>query len=366
MQEKSIALRFKNGGSDKAYNVSLERAGDGWVVNTSHGKYGGTLKAGTKTQAPVDFDKAQKIYDKTVGAKTSKGYSPEGDGVAFSGTELAGRVTGYQPQLLNDVTEEEIIALVMANPGGWYAEEKHDGDRRGLKVSGGEIVPSNRKGLQVPVRGETEAAVAKLAEMGLKEFEIDCEIIGPKLVVFDLLMLDGEDLRALPFEKRLEKRHMLATMFTTADVEKALTVTAAWQLSDAAMVRQFIKLNREKNAEGVVFKKAKAPYTPGRPNSGGDQLKLKFYKDATVRVASHNDKRSVAMEVLDGDTWVGVGNVTISPSMTVPPVGGLIDVKYLYAHRGGALFQPQYLRDRFDLDESDCTIDKLHYKAEVA
>ena len=195
MESESISLRLKNGSSDKTYNVSLEPSGAGWVVNFSYGKTGGTLTAGTKTRAPVAYDAAKEAYDKLVSSKTAKGYSPGGDGVAFSGTELAGRVTSYQPQLLNPVSEDAMIDMVSAAPGAWIAQEKHDGERRGLKVAGGEIIPSNRKGLRVPVRGETEEAVARLAAMGLEDFEIDCEIMGPKLVAFDVLMLDGDVLR---------------------------------------------------------------------------------------------------------------------------------------------------------------------------
>ena len=43
---------------------------------------------------------------------------------------------------------------------------------------------------------------------------------------------------------------------------------------------------KEENREGIVFKKKSAPYTHGRPNSGGNMLKYKFYKTATFIVAN--------------------------------------------------------------------------------
>ena len=52
--------------------------------------------------------------------------------------------------------------------------------------------------------------------------------------------------------------------------------------------RLFRHLQAEKK-EGVVFKRLDAPYTPGRPNSGGNQLKHKFY--ATCSAVVCQDQR---------------------------------------------------------------------------
>ena len=41
---------------------------------------------------------------------------------------------------------------------------------------------------------------------------------------------------------------------------------------------------RATNREGVVFKEIDAPYSPGRPNSGGPQLKFKFVESASFVV----------------------------------------------------------------------------------
>lgn len=35
------------------------------------------------------------------------------------------------------------------------------------------------------------------------------------------------------------------------------------------------------NREGVVFMEVDAPFTPGRPNSGGTMLKYKFFENAS-------------------------------------------------------------------------------------
>lgn len=53
----------------------------------------------------------------------------------------------------------------------------------------------------------------------------------------------------------------------------------------------------------------------------------------------------------DGQS-VPLGNVTIPPNFTVPTVGALIEVQYLFAVR--SLAEAVYLGERRDQDRSDC------------
>lgn len=368
MKPESVSLRLKNGGSDKAYNAELVEGENGtWLVNFSYGKYGSSLRTGTKTKSPLPYDKAKKVYDDLVQSKTSKGYTPDGSGIAFTGTENAGRVTGYLPQLLNTASQEDIKALVAGAPGAWVAQEKHDGERRGLKVEGGKIVASNRKGLEVPVRTEFEDAVAKIVAHGLSDFELDCEDMGGSLVPFDILSIEGQDLRKEPFKTRLEKLYTFICLAKKAEVDHIFRETPSHIMESPEQVDEMVDRFRKMKAEGLVFKLLTAPYEPGKPNSGGSQLKLKFTNDITVRVAGHVEgKSSVQMEILEDGKWVNVGKVTIPSSFCLPAVGALIDVEYLYAYKGGALFQPVYRAERTDYDAEECTADKLVYKRETA
>jgi bifunctional non-homologous end joining protein LigD len=68
------------------------------------------------------------------------------------------------------------------------------------------------------------------------------------------------------------------------------------------------------------------------------------------------------MGVTDGIGWEEVGNVTIGGAIPIPPVGSVIEVRYLYAFKGGSLFQPIYLGERDDLDTEDCKMSQLKYK----
>jgi bifunctional non-homologous end joining protein LigD len=116
--------------------------------------------------------------------------------------------------------------------------------------------------------------------------------------------------------------------------------------------------------EGAVFKRLDAPYTPGRPNSGGTQRKHKFYATCSAVVSKVNDKRSVELQLLNGKRWIPVGNVTIPANFNVPAVAEVVDVRFLYAFReSNALYQPVYLGPRKDVEQHECVLCQLKYKS---
>ena len=128
--------------------------------------------------------------------------------------------------------------------------------------------------------------------------------------------------------------------------------------------RLFRHLQAERK-EGVVFKRLDAPYTPGRPNSGGNQVKHKFYATCSAVVAIINDKRSVELRLLNGKGWIPCGNVTIPPNFKVPAVGEVVEVRFLYAFReSNALYQPVYLGPRQDIGQHECVLSQLKYKGQ--
>lgn len=74
-QIKQTILNFKQGRSDKIYEVSLCEVGDNqFVVNFRYGRRGSVLREGTRTASPVALPKAEEIYDKLVQSRISKGY----------------------------------------------------------------------------------------------------------------------------------------------------------------------------------------------------------------------------------------------------------------------------------------------------
>jgi bifunctional non-homologous end joining protein LigD len=364
MQERSTYLFMTQGSSDKQYNVHLRQQNGGWVVDFENGRRGKPLRSGTKTKDPVDYDTALTTFEKTVKGKTSKGYTEEESGIAYAGTDKAGEVTGFQPQLLNDITQEEAEAL--AETGKWYSQTKHDGERRGSLRKADEFIHSNRRGLRVGVAQPVQDALEKVVASGLKEFEFDCEDMGDHLVVFDILMLDGEDLRSQPFKVRADKLHMINMLMQKIGVDDAIRVDEPQLLTSVKELHQRLAKARSDNEEGLVFKDGEAPATAGRPASGGPARKLKFWESATCRVASSaSTKRSISLELYDGKAWQGVGNCTLPANRDFPADGTLVEIKYLYAYEGGKLFQPAYLGPRTDITEDAASIDQLKYKREV-
>jgi predicted DNA-binding WGR domain protein len=71
-------LHFKEGNSDKVYEVDLCEINGLFIVNFRYGRHGTDLKEGSKTTVPVALEEAEKIFQKLVDEKTRKGYHSVG------------------------------------------------------------------------------------------------------------------------------------------------------------------------------------------------------------------------------------------------------------------------------------------------
>ena len=135
---------------------------------------------------------------------------------------------------------------------------------------------------------------------------------------------------------------------------------------DAVSKLDLLERLKNANKEGVVFKRTTAPYTAGRPASGGDQFKCKFYASASFIVSKINGKRSVELKLRNQKRLVSAGNVTIPANQRIPEVGAIVECRYLYAFReSGSIYQPVYLGERDDINPADCSVSQLKFKAEV-
>jgi len=352
MIKDSITLYYREGSSDKEYQACIEQTnGEFCVVNYAYGRRGSTLNTGTKTSSPVPYARAKQIYDALVQSKTSKGYTPGADGTPYQHTDKESRSTGILPQLCNAVDAKEAKALILDND--FYMQEKFDGKRILMMKDQANVVGINRKGLKV---GLPECVVQAALQYD-ESFILDGECIGDVLHVFDLLTLKDVSLLTRPYGERLGR---LQELLRVINDHLVLVPTAGSQTQKSAM---FQKL-KGANKEGVVFKRENSFYVAGRPASGGTWLKHKFTITGSFIVSTINDYRSVGLEVCDGKARVQVGNVAIPAKKYVPPLGSIIEVRYLYAFRGGSVYQPVFLHVRDDLNAQDCTISQLKYKAE--
>jgi len=344
-------LYYHEGSSDKVYQAQIKEAGDRFIVNFAYGRRGSTLNTGTKTNVPVDLDSAQRIFEKLVKEKKAKGYTEGADGTPY----LNGNQTpsGLLPQLLNGIEENEVQNLIQDDD--WCAQEKFDGRRMLIQKQRDVILGINKKGNTIGL----PLPVFEAVKLIKADVVIDGESIGDTLYAFDLLALDGEDLRAWPYRKRLTE--LTNVLFKVQQCTIKL-VDTAFSTEQKRMVLAELQNGKR---EGIVFKLQSAPYTSGRPNSGGSQLKHKFVATLSAVVSKVNLRRSVEIRLLDDEGWQIAGNVTIPANHGIPKVGDVVEVQYLYAHReSGVLYQPVYKGKRDDVGQEECLRSQLKYKPE--
>ena len=350
---ENISLYYREGSSDKEYHARIEPSGLGYIVTFAYGRRGSTLTTGTKTNAPVGFDEAKKIYDKLVKEKMAKGYTPGEAGTPYQQTDKADRATGIVPQLLNSIDESEIEQYLADER--WWMQEKFDGRRVLIRKQEQTVTAINRNGLTT---GLPLPIVQAVQGLNLATCLLDGEAVGDIYFAFDLLQVDAADLKVRPYSVR----H--ATLIDLADGVVSDGLRYAEAVSGGKQKRAMLERFKRTRKEGVVFKDSTAPYAPGRPASGGSQFKLKFTATASCIVGeTTRGKRSVALELIDGGKRVSVGNVTIPLNRAIPAAGQIVEIRYLYAYLGGSLYQPVYLGLRDDVRLDGCTTAQLKLKA---
>ena len=225
--------------------------------------------------AEVAAERDRLWHSKVVGpgGKVEPGGPAEGDGGApLRLADLAGAVRGPLPQ-----TQPLALAMVVeAPPAGddWLHEIKHDGYRIVARIEEGEVRLISRNGKDWTKEfPQVARAVGRLpAGTALLDGEVAAVLPngatsfqalqrraegGTPLVyfAFDLLHLDGWDLREVRLEERKE---VLRRLLESAP--------AALRFSDHVRGHgpEFFAQARELGLEGVVSKRADAPYREGR------------------------------------------------------------------------------------------------------
>jgi len=349
---QSISLYFKQGVSDKIYQAHVNQIDNGYTVTFAYGKRGSTLRAGTKTASPVDSDKAIKIFNSLIKTKKAKGYTEGDSGTLYESTDNENKVSGINCQLLNPIDEATVMSLCLNDD--YCAQSKHDGERRLIERVENCLQGINRKGLYVAL---SSVIATSAKQLNSKDYIIDGESMGDVLVAFDILRYDGNDIRHLPYSERFE----LLREIVSLSKDDVIRVTKTAVTTEDK--KQLFNYLEKSNHEGIVFKKLNSTSSPGRPSSGGNQLKYKFFEECSVIVDKrHDSKRSVSFFAYDGSKKIQLGNVTIPANKAIPKSGQIIEVKYLYTVPNGSLYQPIYLKERTDLDYSDCSITQLKYK----
>ena len=349
----SKSLHYREGNSDKVYHAAVEPKDDGYIVTFAYGRRGNTLNTGIKNDVPLPLATATKVFERLVASKVAKGYQPDGEAAKpYQQTGDEGLDSGIRCQLLNPIEKDELSRLLTGRTH--CLQEKHDGRRLMVRKQGDTITGINRRGLVVAIPDAIREAVEHVPFDVL----IDGEAVGDTLHAFDLLEVKGNDLR----HRRYMDRFAGLIMVIPPNLPALRWVSTSVDPNDKIEIYEEL---RATNREGVVFKDVDAPYSAGRPNSGGPQLKYKFVESASFIVSSINNKRSVTLCLFDKHELAGAGNVTIPPNHDIPAIGDVVEVRYLYAFReSGSIYQPVYLGPRSDIPASECVVEQLKFKDE--
>ncbi len=204
---------------------------------------------------------------------------------------------------------------------GWLYELKYDGHRVLAFTQHGNTTLQTRNGADctekfiLAAEGVSKALKGRAAVLdgemiavgkdGMPDFGALQSQTRPRAlcyVLFDLLALDGVDLRGLPLSERKEKLKAL--------LDDAPTVLKYSASADRMTKAQCEKLKKQ-GWEGIVIKRADSPYTAGK---NGDWQKLKFRNVREFIVGGYTLTETGGLKALlvghfDGNELVFAGNV---------------------------------------------------------
>jgi len=268
-------------------------------------------------------------------------------------TKVERQDTGLRPQLLTPIDEEDVDKYL--EDDDWCAQEKMDGKHGMLKTNKVSLIAANKQGLEMSIPKVLEESMIRL--FGEQDAIFDGEQIGNKFYIFDLLAWQGVDLRNRNYRERYE---VLLQIFPKRQIENFIVVNAAFGIAKMALYKKL----KEEGKEGIVFKKCNALWSEGRPETGGDMVKCKFWASLSAIVSDEvTGKASFSSYVLDpSGERVDLGRCS-ALGKVMPKAGDVVEIKYLYAYRGGKLVQQVLLGIRDDVDLEECTTRQLKYKA---
>ena len=209
---------------------------------------------------------------------------------------------------------------------GWLHEAKYDGYRIIGRRAGDDVTLFSRSGLDWTVRFPAiaealltfpaesaliDGEVAFVLPSGLTDFKslqehIDSPHPSIRYFVFDLLSLDGKDLRKNPLK---ERRAKLAKLMSEKGISNYLVYADYVEGSGP----EFFKQACTAGLEGIMSKRADAPYRSGR---GRDWLKIKCKRGEEFVIGgySRSDVKgkpfsSLLLGTFDSDKFIYSGKV---------------------------------------------------------
>jgi len=229
-----------------------------------------------------------------------------------------------------------------------------------VQKADGQYLGINKLGQLIPI----DSRLAKCLEsVQADAFLVDGEVTDSRFHLWDLLSINGTDLRIQPYEIRYAR---LGLVFRGLD--------EALRVCDTAMTpkakRAFAKAMHESRAEGFVCKNRNAAYAGGR---AGQHYKCKFVTTSSFIVGpkpaakAADGHRSIALYLLEENLQRFMGTVGVPERYALPREGQIVEIRYLYCHPGadGKLIQAKYFgKIRNDIAIGDCSASQLKLKAD--
>jgi len=364
MQTARVELYFQQGSSDKVYHLQLEGGQEQWSVNAQWGRRGSALQSDTKVNS-VAYAEAKRVYDRILREKTGKGYriaqaTTNGDAPIAIGLPSVKEDSGHAPELLTTIEEPEALQLVKDE--SWWFQQKFDGRRLAVQKTDDQYSGINKLGQFIPIDSRLTKS---LESVQAQEFLVDGEITDSRFYLWDILSINGDDLRIQPYEIRYAR---LGLVFRGVDETLRVCETAMTPQTK----RAFVKTMHDTRAEGFVCKNLNAAYAGGR---AGQHFKCKFVTTASFIVGpkpasrAADGHRSIALYLVQGERQRFMGTVGVPERYALPRDGQVVEVRYLYCHPGvdGKLIQAKYFGQvRDDVARGDCTVSQLKLKADDA
>jgi bifunctional non-homologous end joining protein LigD len=361
-EAETIELYFQQGSSDKVYHLQLESVEEQWSVNAQWGRRGSALQSDAKVSS-VAYEEAKRVYDRIIREKTGKGYrialaTTNGNKPISIGMPSVREHSGHAPELLTPIEEPE--ALQFVQDASWWFQQKFDGRRLAVQKTDGQYSGINKLGQLIPI----DSRLTKCLEsVQAQTFLVDGEITDSRFHLWDLLTINGTDLRIQPYEIRYAR---LGLVFR--GVDEALRVCETAMTPKAK--RAFVKVMHQSRAEGFVCKNRNAAYAGGR---AGQHFKCKFVTTSSFIVGQKpaakaaDGHRSIGLYLVDEDRQRFMGTVGVPERYGLPRDGQIVEIRYLYCHPGadGKVIQAKYFgKIRDDVALSDCSVNQLKLKAD--
>lgn len=421
-QPESVSLYVRSGSRDAVYHMQLTHSEAGWNVRGQYGRRGSTL-SGTEIATNVSYEAAKKAFDKKLKSKLTENppyrymdAAPEDHANEPDDADESNRMAsdGDDPQdweyeVTNGDTKlsypewlehkreaeshspkpptsvslpissevqfscellmrvEPAQALAYAKRDRFWFQPKRDDRRLVAVLRNGEIFGFNKKGERIAIDESLRAGIARIAKAGkFTSLMFDGEIETTGFWMWDLLDLNGEQIRDQPYRERYEMLDAMVAEFPPDLRSLFHVVPTAMTTVEKLQLWQHLESVR---AEGFVIKDSEARYRPGRT---GQHLKCKFEQTGSVIVGPkprnkvNDGHRSVAMYCYAGERPLRfMGSVGVPDKYELPKDGDIIEVRYLYRHHGieGKLIQAKFFgKVRNDVRREDCIPEQFRLK----